>query len=316
MKDIALYIKRYFRNRHLKNAQEEYERKHDTLYKRTRGEKVAFIVMFVVFIIFAISFIFPFLWIFMNAFKTKSEFSTDFMSWPQSLNWDNFVEAFTFSNRTTKNFTLFQMLGMSVVVAGFGTLATVLASSCAAYVVAKYKFPGRSIIWGLVIFSIIVPIVGALPSQIQLMRNMGLDNTVIGCIFLYSGGFGTNFMLLYSFFKNLSWTYVEAAKIDGASDFRIFVQIILPMAKGPMVAVVILTLIGLWNDYLTPSIYLPNQPTIAVGIYYMKSTMLDTHGEYPLFFAVIILTMLPIILLFCCFSKTIMENTSVGGLKG
>ena len=131
-------------------------------------------------------------------------------------------------------------------------------------------------------------------------------DSVIGVIFLYSGGFGTNFLLLYSFFKNLSWTYVEAAKIDGASDFRIFVQIVLPMAKGPMIAVGVLSLIGLWNDYLTPSIYLSKQPTISYGIYIMQT----------LFFAMILLTIIPILLIFILFNKTIMENTTVGGLKG
>jgi ABC-type glycerol-3-phosphate transport system permease component len=311
-----IWLKRKFRSKREARLQEDYERKHDILYKRHGGEKVLFIVMFVLFLLFALSFIFPFLWICMNAFKTKNQFASDFMSWPTSWNWSNFVSAITFSNTTTKNYTIFQMMGMSVLVAGLGTLATVFTSSCAAYVVAKYKFPGRNFIFAVVIFSLIVPIVGSLPSQIQLMKNMGLTDTVIGCIFLYSGGFGTNFLLLYSFFKNLSWTYVEAAKIDGASDFRIFFSIILPMAKGPVVAVTILTLIGLWNDYLTPSIYLSKQPTIAVGIYYMQKAMLETKGEYPMFFATIILTLLPIILVFCFFSKTIMENTSVGGLKG
>ncbi|MCR4562041.1 MAG: carbohydrate ABC transporter permease [Bacilli bacterium] len=309
-------IAKFFRNKHEANAQSEYERKHDTLYKRHGVEKAVFIVVFIIFAIFAASFIFPFLWILMNAFKTKADFARDAMCWPQNFTFDSFIKAFTFSNRATSNFNIFQMMGMSVIVAGFGTLVTVFTSSCAAYVVAKYKFPGRSVIFGVVIFSIIVPIVGALPSQIQLMKAMGLNDKVIGCIFLYSGGFGTNFLLLYSFFKNLSWTYVEAAKIDGASDFRIFGQVILPMAKGPITAVTILTLIGLWNDYITPSIYLSKQPTIAVGIYYMQQTMLATRADYPMFFATIILTLLPIILVFVLFSKTIMENTSVGGLKG
>ncbi len=135
-------------------------------------------------------------------------------------------------------------------------------------------------------------------------------------IFLYSGGFGTNFLLLYSFFKNLSWTYVEAAKIDGASDARIFFQIIVPMAKGPIIAVGVLSFIGLWNDYYNPSIFLKSQPTIAYGINAIRETMLETQGQYPLFFAVVILTLIPILLVFCFFSKTIMENTAVGGLKG
>ena len=293
-----------------------YARKHDILYKRHGGEKALFIVMGILFTIFAISFILPFLWILMNAFKGTKEFATDSLAWPSSFNFNNFVSAWNFSSRATSGYTFLQMIGMSVLVAGGGTIATVITSSCAAWVVAKYRFPGRSIIFGVVIFSLIVPIVGALPSQMQLMRSLHLTDSVIGCIFLYSGGFGSNFLLLYSFFKNLSWTYVEAAKIDGASDFRIFVQIILPMAKGPMTAVTILTLIGLWNDYITPSLYLPKQPTIAYGIYLMQSTMVDTKQNYPLFFAIIILTMIPILLIFVLFNKTIMENTSVGGLKG
>ena len=296
-------------------AQEKYEKKYDVLYKRYKGEKVLFIMMFIIFVLFAVSFIFPFMWLCMNAFKEQGEFAKDFMSLPSTWVWDNFINAFTFKNTATKNFNVFQMMGMSIIIAGLGTIVTVFTSSCAAYVVAKYKFPGRNLIFSVVMFSLIVPIVGSLPSQIQMMDWLNLDNTVIGCIFLYSGGFGMNFLLLYSFFKNLSWTYVEAARIDGASDFKIFFRIIIPMAKGPIIAISIIQLIGLWNDYLTPSIYLPNKPTIAVGLKYLSDTMIQ-QGNYTLLFATIIIAMIPIITLFCCFSKTIMENTSVGGLKG
>lgn len=295
--------------------QEKYEKKYDLLYKRHKGEKALFIIMFVLFVLFAVSFIFPFLWVLMNSFKTKADFASDFMGLPESWKWKNFIDALTYKDRATKNFTVFQMMGMSVLIAGVGTVVTVFTSSAAAYVVAKYKFPGRNLIFSVVVFSLIVPIVGSLPSQIQLMDALHLSNTVIGCIFLYSGGFGMNFLLLYSFFKNLSWTYVEAARIDGASDFRIFFRIIVPMAKGPIIAISVIQLIGLWNDYLTPSIYLPNKPTIAVGLKLLQTTM-EQQGNYTLLFATIILALVPIVVLFCCFSKTIMENTSVGGLKG
>lgn len=295
---------------------EDYARHHDVLYKRHGLEKATFIFVFIIFFIFALSFIFPFLWIIMNSFKGRMEFASDFMSWPSQFTWENYQEAFTATtSKSTGSYNIFQMLGMSILIAGVGTIVTVFTSSCAAYVVAKYRFPGRSILWGVVIFSLIVPIVGALPSQIQLMRSLNLDGTVIGCIFLYSGGFGMNFLLLYSFFSNLSWTYVEAARIDGANDFTIFFRIIVPMAKGPIIAISIIQLIGLWNDYLTPSIYLPRQPTIAVGLHTLSQQM-QLHSNYTVLFATIILAILPIVILFCCFSKTIMENTSVGGLKG
>lgn len=295
--------------------QEKYEKKYDILYKRHKGEKALFIVMFILFVLFAISFIFPFLWVLMNALKTKDDFASNFMSLPKTWEWGNFIKALYYQDNATKNYTVFQMLGMSVLIAGIGTVVTVFTSSAAAYVVAKYEFPGRKLIFSVVIFSLIVPIVGSLPSQIQLMDALHLSNTVIGCIFLYSGGFGMNFLLLYSFFKNLSWTYVEAARIDGASDFKIFFRIIIPMAKGPVIAIAVIQLIGLWNDYLTPSIYLPEKPTIAVGLKLLQTTMVQ-QGNYTLLFATIIIALIPIVVLFCCFSKTIMENTSVGGLKG
>ncbi len=310
-----MWIKEKLKEKKLERLQDKYSKKHDILYKRHKGEKALFIFMFIIFVIFTISFIFPFLWVLMNSFKSQGEFAKDFMSFPSAITFKNYADAFVFKNRATNNFTIFQMMGMSVIIAGIGTLVTVFTSSAAAYVVAKYKFPGRNLIFSVVIFSLIVPIVGSLPSQIQLMDKMHLSNTVIGCIFLYSGGFGMNFLLLYSFFKNLSWTYVEAARIDGASDFKIFFRIIVPMAKGPIIAISIIQLIGLWNDYLTPSIYLPKKPTIAVGLKYLGDTLISS-GNYTLLFATIILTLIPILTIFCMFSKTIMENTSVGGLKG
>ncbi len=309
------FVKTYFHNKMESYRQEGYARKHDVLYKRKGSEKVLFTIMGVIFLVFALSFIFPFLWVLINAFKDPTEYINNLTGLPEAWTFQNFIDAINFRDASVNYFNIFEMLGMSCIIAGAGTIVTVFTSSCAAYVLAKYKFPGRGLIWTVVIFSLIVPTVGSLPSQIELMQNMGLDGTIIGCIFIYSGGFGSNFLLLYSFFKSLSWTYVEAARIDGASDFRIFFQIIIPMAKGPMIAIAIIQLIGLWNDYLTPSIYLPDQPTIAVGLKNMTDKM-QTEGNYTMLFATIILTLLPIIIVFMLFSKTIMENTSVGGLKG
>ncbi len=312
---MASAIKKFFKKKRDDRRKESYVRKNNILYKRKRGEKVLFIVMFVIFLLFAVSYIYPFLWLLMNAFKSQTEFIDNFGGWPKHFTIENFVDAFSFSSPETNGFTVLQMLGMSILVCFFGTLAAVFTSSCAAYVVAKYNFPGRRIIFGVVVFTMIIPIVGSLPSQIALMKAMHLDQKVIGLVFLYSGAFGMNFMLLYAFFKNLSWTYVEAAKIDGASDFRIFWSIIIPMAKGPMTAIAIITLIGQWSDYMTPMIYLSTKPTLSVGLKLLSDTMM-TDGNYTILFATIIVSILPVVIGFAAFNKTIMENTAVGGLKG
>ncbi len=315
MASFGYTLRKHWRKKRDDIRQARYTREHDVLFKRKGLTRVLFILMFVILIIFTISFLFPFAWILMNAFKPTSEFGLNMMGWPKNFTFDNFINAFTFKDSTTQNKTILEMLMMTVLIAGVGTLVTVFTSTAAAYVVAKYKFFGRNVIFAVVIFSLIVPIVGSLPSQMQMMKNvLHLDGTVIGCIFIYSGGFGANFLLLYSFFKNLSWTYVEAAKVDGANDFVIFFRIIIPMAKGPIIAISIIQLIGLWNDYQTPAIYLPKYPTLAVGLQFLfqKMEMLS----YPMMFATIVIAILPILILFAAFSKTIMENTSVGGLKG
>ena len=315
MAAISTKLRKFFKKKRDDRRKEAYVRKNNILYKRRKGEKVLFVIMFVVFLIFLVSYIYPFIWLLINSFKSQLEFIDNFGGLPKAWTFENFIEAFSFSSAETNGFTVIQMLGMSVLVCFFGTLAAVLTSSCAAYVVAKYDFPGRRIIFGVVIFTMIIPIVGSLPSQIALMKAMHLDQKVIGLVFLYSGAFGMNFMLLYAFFKNLSWTYVEAAKIDGASDFRIFWSIIIPMAKGPMTAIAIITLIGQWSDYMTPMIYLSTKPTLSVGLKLLSDTML-IDGNYTILFATIIISILPVVIGFIAFNKTIMENTAVGGLKG
>ena len=315
MASVSSRIRGFFKKKRDDRRKEAYVRKNNILYSRKKGEKALFIVFFVIFLIFAASYIYPFLWLLMNSFKTQTEFINNFGGFPRAPTFENFIEAFSFSSAETNGFTVVQMLGMSVLVSVSGTLAAVFTSSCAAYVVAKYDFPGRKIIFGVVIFTMIIPIVGSLPSQIALMKAMHLDQKVIGLVFLYSGAFGMNFMLLYAFFKNLSWSYVEAAKIDGASDFRIFWSIIIPMAKGPMTAIAIITLIGQWSDYMTPMIYLSTKPTLSVGLKLLSDTMM-IDGNYTILFATIVISILPVVIGFIAFNKTIMENTAVGGLKG
>ena len=315
MASFGYTLRKAWRKKQDDLRQAKYTREHDVLFRRKGATKALFIFMFVILTIFVISFIFPFAWILMNSFKKTSEFGLNMMGWPSTMTFENFANAFTFKDPATKNKTILEMLAMTILIAGVGTLVTIFTSTSAAYVVAKYKFFGRDVIFAVVIFSLIVPIVGSLPSQMQMMKDvLHLNGTVIGCIFIYSGGFGANFLLLYSFFKNLSWTYVEAAKVDGANDFVIFFRIIIPMAKGPIIAITIIQLIGLWNDYQTPAIYLPNYPTLAVGLQFLFDKM--QTQSYPMMFATIIIAILPILILFTAFSKTIMENTSVGGLKG
>ena len=118
-----------------------------------------------------------------------------------------------------------------------------------------------------------------------------------------------------SFFKNLSWTYAEAAMMDGAENFAIYFRVMLPQAKPMFGALFLTQCIGVWNSYESALIYLPNLPTLPVGIYQFNAEMIYRARLDILFAACVIIT-IPALLLFIVFNKTITSNVSLGGIKG
>ena len=123
-------------------------------------------------------------------------------------------------------------------------------------------------------------------------------------------------MLLYGYYKKLSWTYAEAAMVDGASHLRVFLQIMLPIAMPALGAVGILCAIGIWNDYFTVYLFAPQKATIAVELNYVQNAISGGSIKYPHLFALIILSTLPILAIFIVFQKTIMDRMALGGIKG
>ena len=118
---------------------------------------------------------------------------------------------------------------------------------------------------------------------------------------------------LYAFFKNLSWSYAEAAQIDGAGHFHIYFRIMLPIAMPALISVGVLLAIGFWNDYFTIYMYAPEKATIAYGIQRISA---QAGVNMPQVFAAMMLSIVPVLIVFACFQKTIMQNTAIGGLKG
>ncbi len=274
-------------------------------------------IAFVIFIIYSISLLFPFVWMLLNSFRNVDEWrqlTTIKEYWSLPVNWD-FTNYVTIINKTVNGDSILSMIFYSVLLTVLGTIVNVFFSACAAYVVAKYEFPGKKLLYALAIFAMVVPIVGTLPAQVKFMEFLHLDDSVIGVLFLYSGAFGFNFILLHSSFENVSWTYAEAAQMDGASHFSIFFKVMIPMCRGPLISCCILEAITLWNDYSTPFLFLNSHKTLAVGLQAIQAE-LELGGEYPLIFAAVIISILPVLILYCVFQKKIIENTVAGGLKG
>lgn len=279
-------------------------------------------IMFLIFLLYAVTLVLPFVFMIINSLKGNDEFfSGNIWSFPKNLTFSNYVNAFLNFPTTGKiagktvEFNMISMLFVSLGITLATTFLNTLVASCLAYVLARYEFKGRTLIYSVIILVMVVPVIGTLPSKYKLMSNLHLIDNPIGLILLYASGLGMPFFILYGFFKNISPGYIEAAFVDGATDAKAFFKIMLPIARPTLVSVSVIYAIGIWNDYTTASIFMKNIPTLAVGLRKMLVD-LQHRAAFPESFAAMAIALLPILIIFICFQKTIMQNTVAGGLKG
>lgn len=278
--------------------------------KQSFSERVILGFVFIIFTAYAISLVFPFAWSFVNSFKTSVEFFSIDNVWKLPEEW-------MFSNytRVLSEYEIGKMFLRSIYVTVAGTLLAVMMSAATAYVVSKYQFKFRNVIYITAITVMVIPTVGSLSATFRLVNNLGIYNNLLIFPIMYAGGFGFGFLLLYAYFKSISWSYAEAAFVDGASDFDVFFKVMLPQAKPALVALGIIQGINIWNDFFRPFMFIPERKTLAVGLQDLVNIM-QYRAEWPMMFAAMIISATPIIVVFVIFQKTIMENTVAGGLKG
>ena len=279
---------------------------------RSLTEKIILGIYFVIFLFYAVSLVFPFIWMILNSFKTNPEFFGNIWSLPQKWLFGNYIEVFSLE---IKEFTILDLTLNSLFLVVTCTAVGMAFPAMASYVVAKYKFRLNSLIYAISVIIIVVPTIGGIAATFKLLNAFNIYNTYFSIILMGSGGFGVQFIMFYGYFQSLSWTYAEAAFVDGASNFKVFYAIMLPQAKPIIITIAILSVIGVWNDYFTPYMYTPAKPTLALGIK-MYQDKLSYDANFPLLFALMIISIIPIIVLFSFAQKYIMESMVMGGIKG
>ncbi len=280
--------------------------------RRGISEKATFAIAFVIFTIYAFIMIYMILWVTMSSFKTNREFYRDPFALPAVWQFKNYLSAFEELRFNGVNFIgmTFNSIWYSVGL----TVIHILACSATGYVFAKYEFGAKKTMMSIAILAMVIPIIGSLPAQYKLMHDL---NLVDSPLVLVTGlaGFGMHFIIMKSYFQSLSWSYAEAAFMDGATHLGVFFKIMLPMAKGPALALGIRAFIGYWNDYYSPLLYLDEMPTLSTGLYLYRLELNYASNE-PVYFAGVVMSMIPVFVLFSIFSEQIMNNVVAGGLKG
>lgn len=281
--------------------------------KMNPAYKTILIVMAVIFSLYSLTLILPFLWLVINSLKTKQEF---FLGDPFSLpsgtaGLKNYAEMFSV-------FPIGEMFFNSVTLSLICPTVAVFVTACASYIVAKFNFRGRKVVYFLGLLVMFFPVSGTLAATFKLLNALDLMDTLLAMVLLTSSAFGFNFLLLTGTFKGVSNAYREAAKLDGASEWRIYFSIYLPQVFPTLTAIWILNFIGQWNDYTGAYLFYNSHQTLSTGIKYISDNIKtgEYQLDYPKLFACMIISIVPIIVLFACFQKQIMRLNMGGGIKG
>lgn len=274
---------------------------------------VVFWVVTAVFAVYALGLMIPLLFAFNSALKNgDGDFLNNMSKITLKPKFMNFINAFT--ELEIAGVTFFDMFGNSLWFAGGTMLLNVFSSMCLAYGVAKYRFKGRDFLYSFVLVIMIFPVFGTLPARFKLYSQLNfIDSPLL--LIAYAGAFDSQFLILYAFFKNVDWAYAESAFIDGASHVTVFVKIMFPMAVPAVAALAVTNFITSWNNYLDVLLYLPNLPTLSTGLYVFADK--QTRGaDRPLYYAGMLLSLIPVMVVYLTLQKTVMKMTFEGGLKG
>ena len=250
----------------------------------------------------------------LNSFKDGVEYVMDNpFGWPNKWIIENYEAVFS-------EYNILGMFVNSILLSLGETVVSMAMTCCAAYVLAKYRFPGSKFIYSVILISTVLPTIGAFPATYQLMysdlfgiKGLTLGGTYFGMICLQCGAFGGSFLYIHSYFKSIPWAFAESARMDGASDFRIFYQIMTPLARNGILTFTIIRFLGFWNDYWMPSVFYNNHPTLAVGLAEMSAT--NDPTMLTTIYAGMVVSVIPVLLFYAIFQKRLMTNTLGGGLK-
>lgn len=256
-----------------------------------------------------IVFIGPFLWIVSTSFKQDSQLFTDPLNLlPHPLVWSNYPDAIERSS-------FWNLLKNTIVVTFFTTLGVVVTCPLVAYSLAKLRWKGRSVLFAVTVSVMMVPTQVTMIPEFILFHKLGWIGTILPIIIQPVFGVPVYIFMLRQFFLGLPTELQEAARIDGASELRIYAQIMLPAALPAVLSAGLFQFMGSWNDFLGPLLYLndPAQYTLSLGLQQFQS---DETMEWSLLMAASICMTLPLVVLYFLLQKTFIQGITFTGIKG
>ncbi|TLS38471.1 carbohydrate ABC transporter permease [Pseudalkalibacillus caeni] len=252
--------------------------------------------------------LYPIVLMIFSSFKTNAEIFKNPLSFPTSFSLETY-------QKLLDQIPFFTFFWNSVFVSVISVIFILLFGSLASFYIARYTFWWNNLLFFFFLLGMMIPIKLGIVPLFMLMKDLGLINSLWSLVFIYTAtGIPLSVLILTGFFRTMPKELEEAARIDGATDIRIFWHVLLPIMRPALGTVMIINFIQSWNDFFFPLIFITEEvkKTIPVG-------MLSLFGEYSAdwgaLFAGLTLSSLPMIVLFFIASKQFMEGLTAGAVK-
>lgn len=262
-------------------------------------------------VFWAVIVIFPMIWLLYSSFKTDQEIFFEPWALPQALQWANFERAWV-----EVHIGQYFVNSMKVVIPSL--ILTLAVSAMAAYILARFRFPGNRLIFYLFLAGLLFPLFMALVPLFFLARDLGMLNTFHGLILVYTAySLPFTIFFLTGFFKTLPSELHEAALIDGANEYQVFFLVMLPLAQPGLVTMGIFNFLGMWNQFILPLVLMSDRESYVLpqGLSFMLHQQYY-QNDWSALFAAVTLIMVPTLVVYVIFQNRIQKGVTVGALKG
>jgi len=268
---------------------------------------------FIYFILFGwlLAVIFPILYMFLSSFKSDQEIVNNPWSFPETLKFENYIEAW---GSGSANLGVF--FTNSVIVTVCTLILVIILSTLAGYALARYPFYGNNAVFRSMFIFIAVPVHALLVPVFVMMEDINLVDNLWGLVLVYTTfQLPFSIIIMRSYFESVPRAIEESARMDGCSELRVFWLIAVPVAKSAIATLVIINMVNIWSELLFASVLLtsPETRTLPVGIMNLAGGMFGTSQS--LLFASLAISTLPMLIIYFIFQNQIQKGMTVGAVK-
>ena len=267
--------------------------------------------------VLSVLFLIPFIWMLSTSLKVESEVMTKTPVWiPPHPQWHNYSDAFTYGSKSL-GYVPFLVYGRNtLLLCLLVVIGNVASNSLVAYSFARLKWPGKDVAFALTLATMMIPFPVLMVPLFNLFRMLGWVGTYRPLWVPAFFGAAFNIFLLRQFFRSIPFELSEAARIDGCSEWQIFKDVVMPLAKPALAVVALFSFMGTWNDFLGPLIYLLNQKTFTLSIGLQAYQSQAGGTEWNLLMAASTIVVAPIIILFFFTQRLFIQGIALSGIKG